>query len=139
MLQTAACLCEHKRDYITVALMPAVCFPAASCFVPSLKIIVSVAQTGTSSAGAAPLRANISPALTGGAACVYLPRLARAGADQRVLSFFFCGFWQPAPDSSACISAISRPDVQSGSGVQALFQPLVSASMLSYRIASEHD
>lgn len=77
----------HNSD---TALMPAVCFPAAACFVPSLKIIVSVAQTGTSSAGAAPLWANRSPALRGGTARVRLPRLA----DQRVRSFFFCGFWQ---------------------------------------------
>ena len=31
----------------------------------------------------------------------------------RVLSFFFCGFWQPAPDSSMSITVISRPDLQS--------------------------
>lgn len=62
---------------------------------------------------AAPLCANISPAYQGETTCVYLSLPAQTDSRLRVLSFFFCGFWQLASDSSVSITAISKPDPQS--------------------------
>lgn len=43
-----------------------------------------------------------------------LPLLtAQTNGRRRCSPLFFCGFWQPTPDSFMSITAISRPDLQS--------------------------